>query len=85
MSAPADKDKNMEELLVSRINDYKIYFGSAEAKDDKLDHQGTTAYINLMKLVMSVREAEGAEDAKNEEELKKLGLKILKEVYGIER
>ena len=85
MSAPADKGKNMKELLVTRIEDYRKYFSDSEAKDDKLDHQGTTAYINLMKLVMSIREAEGAENAKNEEELKKLGLKILREVYGIER
>ena len=85
MSAPADKGKNMEDLLVTRIEDYRKYFSDSEVKDDKLDHQGTTAYINLMKLVMSIREAQGAENAKNEEELKKLGVKILREVYGIER
>ena len=85
MSAQGERDREMEKNLVARIDDYRVYFKSSEDKDDKLDHQGTTAYINLMKLVMSIREAHGTDGAKSDKELKKLAAKILKEVYGIER
>jgi len=84
------KEKRVQGLL-RRIGDYESYFREIEKKSEdteggvRLDHPGTTAYINLVKLVLSITVEKEAVKAGNSEELRVAARKILKEVYGVER
>jgi hypothetical protein len=79
----ADFGGQRVEGLVTRIREYESYFAQEAAKEKKPDHQGTTAYINLVKLVCSLKEAEAHKSGDPEERARE-ARRIFKEQYGVE-
>lgn len=70
--------------LINRINEYESYFRHVDKGDgEKLDHQGTTAYINLVKLVVSMRQESATPDAKDPAEIRRIAQRIMREEYGV--
>jgi hypothetical protein len=83
MSGQADFSKERLEGLLSRIRNYEKYFNEKETGADKNpDHQGTTAYINLVKLVCSLKESEPGE-ASDPDEAVREARRIFMEEYGV--
>lgn len=84
MSAGDQKfDESTISGLIRRMSDYEMYFKTEDG--DKLDHQGTTAYINLIKLVYSIKSEGGEAGQDDPEQMKERVRRVLKEEYGVER
>lgn len=71
------------EGLLARIREYEKYFETEAAEEGRPDHQGTTAYINLVKLVCSLKEAE-PDNSKEPEAAANEARRIFMEEYGVE-
>ena len=71
------------EGLLERIREYEKFFAQDSAKNQKPDHQGTTAYINLVKLVCSLKESEALRSG-DPEEAGREARRIFQEEYGVE-
>ena len=71
------------EGLLARIREYEKYFAQEAVNKEKPDHQGTTAYLNLVKLVCSLKESE-AMKGEDPEETGREARRIFMEEYGVE-
>jgi len=72
------------EGLLARIREYEAYFErNAVDEEYRPDHQGTTAYINLVKLVCSLKEAETLSGG-DPHEAGREARRIFREEYGVE-
>jgi len=89
MNAPQDFNEARVQGLLERIRDYEAYFSDMEGQGDgrkdvgRLDHQATTAYINLVKLVCSLKENE-PEEKSDPEAVSEAARRVFREEYGLD-